>query len=381
VDHPLTEDRRRVALVLLERALGERPTIIGEEPLGHAWAPVTRLVLDRVLPDGGNSVIVKTRRVEGAGHGGPAHLRREHTGLRLAAPASVAPRVIGFDDAAGVIAVTDLGRWPTVEAVLLGSDGGAAIRAMVELGRAVGRLHATTLLVTQPRSCPAVACDAPIDSLGDWSSIEAICDEHGFPDARVARDDIAALHARLVAPGPFAGLVHGDLNPTNAVVTPDGVKLVDFEGATRGHLGLDIAFLHYPFPTYSAHWATLPDEVVRDADAAYRETLAPVVPRGALTSYDDMLAVGAAAMLVLRVQRLDKLVSPGQPPHERWRRRAQLVQQIRVLEQLAARPLPVLVDWLTRLARAMSDRWIDATTPPPAVFPAFRADRERREVR
>jgi len=372
VHYPLTEDRRRIVLSLLERVLGERPAIVAEQAVGHAWAPVTRLVLDRALPDGGSCVIVKTRRVDGEGHGGPAHLRREHAGLCLAASAGVAPRVLGFDDDAGVIAVTDLGRWPTVEAVLLGDDEHAARLAMIELGRAVGRLHAATLIVTLDRTSPE-ACDAPLGPIVDWASVEAVCDEHRFPDARVARDDVAALHARLAWPAPFIGLVHTDLNPTNALVTPNGVKLVDFEGSARGHLGFDAAFLHYPFPTYSAHWATLPDDVVREADRAYRAAVAPALPRGALARYDDMLATGAAAVLVLRVQRLAKLVDPAQPPGDRWRRRAQLVQQIGVFEQLAARPLPLLGTWLTRLAHAMAERWSDATTPPPALFSAFRS--------
>jgi hypothetical protein len=373
VHHPLTEERRRIALTLLERVLGERPAIVAEQAVGHAWAPVTRLVLDRVLPDGGSSVIVKTRRVDGDGHGGPAHLRREYAGLCLAASANVAPRVLGFDDATGVIAVTDLGRSPTVEAVLLGDDDSAASRAMIELGRAVGALHAATLTVAPHRTGPEAACDVQLDPIVDWASIEAVCDEHGFPDARVARDDVAALHARLARPAPFIGLVHTDLNPTNALVTPDGVKLVDFEGARRGHLGFDVAFFHYPFPTYSAHWATLPDVVVRETDRAYRAVLASALPRGALAGYDDMLATGAAAALALRVERLARLVDPAQPPAERWRRRAQLVQQIRVFEQFAACPLPVLAAWFTRLARAMTDRWLDATTPPPTPFPAFRS--------
>jgi len=34
VHHPLTEDRRRVALALLERVLGERPAIVCEEAVG-----------------------------------------------------------------------------------------------------------------------------------------------------------------------------------------------------------------------------------------------------------------------------------------------------------------------------------------------------------
>jgi hypothetical protein len=373
VHHPLTEDRRRAVWTLLEHVCGERPAIVAEEAVGHAWAPVTRVMLDRALPDGGSSVIVKTRRVEGDGHGGPAHLRREHAGLCLAASAHVAPRVLGFDDVAGVLVVTDLGRSPTVEAVLLGDDEAAASRAMVELGRTVGRLHAATLRVAQHGMTAEAACDVLIDPAVDWASIEALCDAHGFPDARVARDDIAALQARLARPAPFLGLVHTDLNPGNALVTPGGVKLVDFEGATYGHLGFDAAFLHYPFPTYSTHWGTLPDTVVREADRAYRAALAPALPPGALARYDDMLATGAAAVLVLRVQRLAKLVDPAQPPAERWRRRAQLVQQIRVFEQLAARPLPVLGAWFTRLARAMTDRWLDATTPPPPPFPAFRS--------
>ena len=151
----------------------------------------------------------------------------------------------------------------------------------------------------------------------------------------------------FVFPAPFVGLVHADLNPTNALVTPDGVKLVDFEGSGRGHLGWDAAFLRYPFPTYSAHWATLPYAVSRDADRACRAVLAPALPPGALAQYDDALATGAAAVLVLRAQRLAKLADDAQPPPERWRRRAQLVQQIRVFEQLAARTFPMLVAWFT----------------------------------
>ena len=47
---------------------------------------------------------------------------------------------------------------------------------------------------------------------------------------------------------------------------PHGVRIVDFEGAIFGHLGFDVSFLHFPFPMYSAHWATLPAGVVAEAD-------------------------------------------------------------------------------------------------------------------
>jgi Phosphotransferase enzyme family len=73
------------------------------------------------------------------------------------------------------------------------------------------------------------------------------CAELGFPDARVARDDIAFVRSQLDAPGPYAALVHNDLNPTNALVTDRGIRLVDFEGSGFGHIGFDASFLHYPW--------------------------------------------------------------------------------------------------------------------------------------
>src|SRR5882757_5849717 len=138
MEYPLTEVRRRVVLDLLGPLLGERPSIVDEEPVGHVWAPVTRVTLDREIPGVGRTVVVKTRRVEGEGYGGPAHLRREQAGLRIAEATNATPRLIAADDAVGVVVTGDLGRWPTLESVLIGDDGNAAAAAMVELGGAVG---------------------------------------------------------------------------------------------------------------------------------------------------------------------------------------------------------------------------------------------------
>jgi hypothetical protein len=209
--------------------------------------------------------------------------------------------------------------------------------------------------------------------------VEAACAELGLPDARVAAGDAAFVQDRIADAGPFAALTHTDLNPSNVLVTPHGVRLVDFEGAIFGHLGFDASFLHFPFPTYSAHWATLPDSVVIEADRAYRCELAKAMPGEVHGLFDQELAVGAAAALAVRVQRLRLLAADGQPPRVRWRRRAQLVQQIRVFTRLAgqAATLPAMAGWYARLADAMSARWSDTTTPPPAQFPAFQPARKR----
>ncbi|KXK60325.1 hypothetical protein AWW66_19605 [Micromonospora rosaria] len=78
------------------------------------------------------------------------------------------------------------------------------------------------------------------------------------------------------------------------------------------------------------------------------------------------------------MQRLPLLAATGQPARTRWRRRAQLMQQIGVFTRLAERAgmLLTMADWYARLAEAMSARWHDSTTPPPAPFPAFRSARD-----
>jgi hypothetical protein len=379
--YPLTEVRRQAVLDLVGPLVGDKCSIVAEEPVGHEWAPVTRLTFDREIPGVGRTAVVKTRRVDGEGYGGPVHLRREQAGLRIAGATKVTPRLIAADDAAGVVLATDLGRWPTVESVLLGNDADAAARAVIELGRAVGRLHASTHHSEESHRKALVALGLPADRLGQWAGVdrwnevERASAALGFPDASVARDDIAFVLDRLAHPAPFVALVHTDLNPTNALVTAEGVKLVDFEGSIFGHIGVDISFLHYPFPNHSAHWAVLPGEVVVEADLAYRRELALVLHSDVMAGYDEMVAIGAAAALAVRVQRLAKIAEHDQPPRDRWRRRAQLVQQIRVFEHLAAKSgcLSALADWFAHLAEAMEGRWADATSPPPRLFPAFRA--------
>jgi hypothetical protein len=56
---------------------------------------------------------------------------------------------------------------------------------------------------------------------------------------------------------------------------------------------------------------------VLDADRAYRLELASVLPSLDMAHFDEMLAVGAAAALAVRVQRLRLLARPDQTPHDR----------------------------------------------------------------
>jgi Ser/Thr protein kinase RdoA (MazF antagonist) len=230
---------------------------------------------------------------------------------------------------------------------------------MVGFAQSVGRLHASTL----DRRAELTTGD---EAVRRWDVVEQACAELGFPDARAARTDIAFVCSQLAEPGPYAAVTHNDLNPTNALVTDEGVRLVDFEGSGFGHIGFDVSFLHYPFPHHSANWAVLPESVTAAADRAYRSVVA-------VDGYDEMLAVGAAVALASRVIRLPVIARTDQTPYDSWRRRAQLVQQIGVFHRLTDRDgiLPDLANWFDELAAAMTERWPDATEPAPQLYPAF----------
>ena len=364
--HPLTPER----LARVESLLG-RGAPASVEAIGGDWAPVTRLGFTD-----GSSVVVKTRRVDsGPGWGGRHHLRRELVALSCLDGSGLAPKVLAADEDAGVVVLEDLGASsPTLEAVLLEPSSAAAAAAFVALGATVGRLHASTVGVEAAHAdgLAALGTDAGRDRLGlwpgpqRWDDVVAATRSSGLPDAAAAADDVAAVTAALASPGAVGALIHFDLNPRNAVVGDDGVvRLVDFEGATFGYAGLDACFLHYPFPSYSQHWAVVPPSVVEAADAAYR---------AAFPALDDAaLAIGAAGIFAVRVQRLPVLAASGQSAHDSWRRRAQLVQQAEVLERLCASAgvLPALRAWVVDFVAAMAARWSDATEPPPPVFPAF----------
>ncbi|MGP9682438.1 MULTISPECIES: phosphotransferase family protein [unclassified Brachybacterium] len=382
--YPLTAARRDQICSALSQ-LADRPVrLTSEQHVGHDWAPVTRLGLDRDVPGIGATVVAKTRRVEGEGHGGPAFLRREAAALRTAAPSGVTARTIHVDDDAGVMLQTDLGDWPTLQDILLGADPEAAARGMVEMAAAVGRLHASTIdrRAEHQKHLAAFSADVETGQMyafgrEHWDEIEQACTELGLPPARRARDDVTRLLARSTRPGPSSALTHRDLNPTNVLLTDDGARLVDFEGSGFGHLGIDACFLYYPFPHHSTPWGLLPGGVIESVDAAYRTALADGGAHQVLDLFDQVLADGAAIVLIGRISRLRLVSRPDQAPQDSWRRRGQTVQQIRTFLQLAERAdgLAAFRDWLSALQDAMIARWPDATDPPAPLFPAFAAER------
>ena len=382
---PITGAQLARVLDLLAPRADRRPRIVDAEPLGSQWAPVTRLHLDVPVTGAGTSVVVKTTRRDGGAWGTVDWLHRGRAAADLLHGTGVAPLLLAADDELELVVLSDaIGS--TLESVLLAGDAAAATAAMVALGDTLGRMHAATVGMedTYRAGLARLGTAVPPDErfgmwtgVEGWDDIERAAAELGLPDATVARDDVAWVRSRLVDPGPLLVLTHTDLSPPNVVVGAGaaGVTLLDLEGSGFRHAGLDLAWLHFPFPNYSAHYAVLPPAVVEAADAAYRARFAT-----STVAYGELLAVGCAACLVVRAQRLRLLASAGQDPHDSWRRRTQLRQQALVFVDVARRTgyLPALARWFADLADAMVERWPDTANPPAPLFPAFPAFARRR---
>ena len=364
--------------------MGHRPRVIGEEAVGGEWAAVTRLLLDAPVVDERTSVIVKTTRLDAGEWGTVELLHREQVALSLLDGAGVAPNLLGTDDPDELIVMCDAGG-VTVESLLLDDDRDAATAAVVGLGDALGRLHVATVgregehldaLAEAGSPRPPDERYGTWTGVQGWEDIETAARELVLPNPVDAAADVALVREHLANPGPFLALTHTDPSPPNALVTPSGIVLVDFEASGFRHVGLDVAWLLFPFPNYSAHYGVLPEEVVVAAEVAYRRRLAAAVSEaGDDRHYDEMVALGLAAALIVRTHRLRLLASEGQGVFDSWRRRTQLLQQIGVFVDRCERSaqLPDLAGWFERLAVAMAERWPDAGCPVPPLFPAFAA--------
>jgi hypothetical protein len=252
------------------------------------------------------TVVVKTAVTSGgagydpdAADTGPAwRLFNEWASLdllaRLAPENPLAPRLYGGDRAAGVIVVEDLRGGVGLDRILLGSDRGAAEQALVGYAEALGRMHAVTVghereytahrtsLGPLPDVPVSTAAEAALDAQGLIAACRGAASAVGIRLDGAAERDLEAVAAFWAGTSPARALVHSDACPDNCLRTAAGTRLVDFEFGGFRHPLVDGACLRLGFPSCWCAGA-LPDDVLRRAEAAYREALA----RGCLWAADD----------------------------------------------------------------------------------------------
>jgi hypothetical protein len=147
-------------------------------------------------------------------------------------------RLLAGDPAGGILVFEDIGTGlgSLVEPLLEG-QAEAAERALIAYAVALGRLHADTVACADEHAralragfptvrLPAARYRARLERVA-----AGIRERIG---GRPPDEELAQMAHRLQEPGAWLTLVHGDPCPDNALMAPDGVRLIDFEFAAPG---------------------------------------------------------------------------------------------------------------------------------------------------
>lgn len=199
-----------------------------------------------------------------------------------AAATGVSPEFRGGDADETVMVADDVGDGLDVSQVLRAGDRAAAVAALVEMGSALGRLHAGTAFPQvehgyrtlwrklcgdrpEPRiSLPAATLSESLD--------QALAS--GDVDFRFDTPDLHELEAWVRESRQGRSLIHGDPCLDNWILDEDRrPKLIDFQAASFAPAALDAAYARAPFPTC---WCLrrLPADIVDRFEEAHRAALA-----------------------------------------------------------------------------------------------------------
>jgi hypothetical protein len=234
---------------------------------------------------------------------------RERTALSLARDQGLPGTVglLGCCDDPPLVVLEDLGDGPSVAELLLADDSAAAEQAVQDWAVTVGRLQAASAHLGEEfrarlsaAGCVAIDASEPsripasVDLLTDWltetsKTLEGLVRPLGVRLAASAVQELRGMVRSLARPGLAAGLVPGDTCPDNALYANGRLTLIDFEGAAHRPVAWEAAYPLVPWPTCWCSWA-LPEEVAARALAAWRQTVAPVLPQVLDESFADDLA-------------------------------------------------------------------------------------------
>jgi Ser/Thr protein kinase RdoA (MazF antagonist) len=299
---PLTGAQRAAVEAVLAGAWGEPVAVVSATGLAERDHVV------RVETAGGRTAVVKRPRPPGDGPWpvDPEGLAVEWAALdHLTAVApGVAPRLLGGDDAAGLVVMEDLPPGRSLDVSLLGDDPVAARDDVVALSRALAALHAGTLGTAEGFAAARVRRGLPAVRDPWWPNRLAAATPAFTEEAAglgVAGADLAGDLDRMAAvlTGRFVGLVHGDPCPDNVLIFPGGCRVLDFERASMASVALDAAYLLAPFPSCWC-FGRLPADVVAAGLSAYEEALDEAgVARG--DAWTEAVAAALALFTVVRV--------------------------------------------------------------------------------
>jgi phosphotransferase family enzyme len=282
--------------------------------------------------------------------------------------------LLAGDVANGIMVFEDLGaRLASLVDLLLNGTAHEAEHALKLYATALGRLHVDTIgcLEVYHQTFDSIFGPGRPRRPPGWrlaKEAELVAQRiGGTPPV----SELDLLSSRLMDPGPWLALTHGDPCPDNSLLVDERVRLIDYEFARPSHALLDGIYWRMGFPTCWCAGRT-PADVAARIDAAYRMELGTSIPLALDDSaYRIELTYMSAVWLFTCLSwRLDDALEHD----ERWgiwSIRGRLLWYLEAVIEMtdAANLLPgmnrVAQGWLLELRR----RWPDAT--PLGLYPSF----------
>jgi hypothetical protein len=282
--------------------------------------------------------------------------------------------LLAGDVATGVVVFEDLGKHlPSLVDPLLKGTAQEAERALKLYATALGRLHADTIgcIDTYQETFESIfGSGRPRGALG-WrleKEAELVADRIG---GILPANELEFLSSRLVDPGPWLSLTHGDPCPDNSLLVHESIRLIDYEFARPSHALLDGIYWRMGFPTC---WCAgrIPSDVAARIDTTYRMELGNSIP----PALDDnayrieLTYMSAVWLFTCLSWRLDEALKRDEM-WGIWSIRGRLLWYLEAVIEMtdATNVLPgmnrIARGWLLELQR----RWPDATFL--GLYPGF----------
>lgn len=235
------------------------------------------------------SVVLRARRADGGTVIVKAYDRERADALRCftAEAAGLAfsgtgPGLVAADRDLAMTVMPDLGTWPSLADVLLGDDPDKATATLHEWARAYGRMAHDSLDrgAELDRLLDVYATGEPAENDARWIDEMVPAVRKAVADAGITApdgwdEDLAALAAlRELGPRVFSP---GDICPDNNLLTDQGFRVIDFEGAGYHSAYLDAAYVTMPFATC---WCVyrLPEGVAESVLGTYWREITGAAP-------------------------------------------------------------------------------------------------------
>jgi thiamine kinase-like enzyme len=266
------------------------------------------------------------------------------------------PALIAADEEFGILVLEDLGVHPSIADILLGDDTALARATLLDYARLLAEFAAHSI----PRVDEFDAPRGHATHFAIWQLRDAMSNLALPPAAERQLADIA--DALETDPG-WLTVGSADACPDNVLVTPDGLRLLDFEGAARYHAVFDAGSLALPFPSCWCHDA-FADELRRELLDAHRLALGRT-----RVEYDERLARVSIVWCAWTLARW--LEGTRRADFRPIARLASGRERVRAAAQtIATEATGPLRTWAAELDRALRAEWGTATDLRPS-YPAL----------